>query len=155
METHMIETERLTLRVMTREEMTALIDSAPCEELRQAYSEMLQGALSSPDAWRWNAAWKITLKDGTRVGDFSFKGLNPDGSVEIGYGIDEEFQGNGYATEAVGAATRWAASEPGVTRVEAETEPDNGASQRVLVKCGFVPTGAMGEEGPRFVRRGR
>ncbi len=26
------------------------------------------------------------------------------------------------------------------------------ASQRVLAKCGFVPTGTVGEEGPRFVR---
>ena len=155
MKTPTIETERLTLRVTTREEMTAAIAAAPCDELKQAYAEMLQCAEQSPELWRWFAMWAIELKDGTHVGDFSFKGLNPDGSVEIGYGIDDEFQGNGYATEAVGAATRWAASEPGVTRVEAETEPDNRASQRVLVKCGFVPTGAMGEEGPRCVSRGR
>ena len=38
-------------------------------------------------------------------------------------------------------------------RVEAETEPDNAASQRVLAKCGFVPNGIVGEEGPRYVRR--
>lgn len=35
--------------------------------------------------------------------------------------------------------------------VEAETAPDNKASQRVLEKCGFVPDGTTGEEGPRFV----
>lgn len=35
--------------------------------------------------------------------------------------------------------------------VEAETAPDNKASQRILEKCGFVPDGTMGEEGPRFV----
>ena len=39
-----------------------------------------------------------------------------------------------------------------VTRVEAETEPDNRASQRVLEKCGFLPSGTFGEEGPRFFR---
>ena len=36
------------------------------------------------------------------MGDLSFKGFNDDGSVEIGYGIDEAHQGQGYATEAVG-----------------------------------------------------
>ena len=37
-----------------------------------------------------------------------------------------------------------------VKRVEAEIETDNIASQRVLEKVGFVPTGKNGEEGPRF-----
>ena len=34
-----------------------------------------------------------------------------------------------------------------------ETAPDNAASMRVLQKAGFVPTGAVGDEGPRFVWR--
>jgi len=55
--------------------------------------------------------------------------------------------------EAVKAAVDWALMQDGVLRVEAETEPDNTASQRVLAKCGFVPNGIMGEEGPRYVRR--
>ncbi len=36
----------------------------------------------------------------------------------------------------------------------AETEPGNIASQRVLEKAGFIPTGTNGEEGPRFVWNG-
>ena len=44
----------------------------------------------------------------------------------------------------------WALKQPDVIRVEAETEPDNLASQRVLEKCGFLPSGTVGEEGPRF-----
>ena len=50
------------------------------------------------------------------------------------------------------AAVRWALAQLAVTRVEAETEPDNRASQRVLEKCGFLPSGTIGEEGPRFYR---
>ena len=72
--------------------------------------------------------------------------------AEIGYGILEEYQSQGYATEAVGAAANWALKQSNVTRVEAETEPDNRASQRVLEKCGFLPSGTFGEEGPRFFR---
>ena len=45
----------------------------------------------------------------------------------------------------------WALTQPCVSRVEAETAPDNRASQRLLAACGFVPTGTEGEEGPRFV----
>ena len=54
--------------------------------------------------------------------------------------------------EAVEAATGWALAQPGVKRVYAETEPGNTASQRVLEKCGFVPSPYPGREGPGFFR---
>lgn len=150
----MLETKRLKIHIAAREEMERFIETQTDADLIQAYKEMLQGCIDRPDQWAWYAIWMIALKDGTHVGDLCFKGLNPDGSVEIGYGILDEYQGRGYASEAVAAAVNWALAQPGVTRVEAETVPDNRASQRVLEKCGFIPTGTMGEEGPRFEYRG-
>lgn len=147
-----IETNRLKLKVASQAEMTRYIAQQTDDILKTAYQEMLQGCLDHPDQWEWYAIWMIERKDGAHIGDLSFKGLNPDGSAEIGYGISEEYRNKGYATEAVDAAVRWALSRPDATRVEAETEPDNLASQRVLEKCGFVPMGVTGEEGPRFVR---
>ena len=150
----MLETKRLKIHIASREEMERFIAEQTVPALKQAYGEMLQGCLDRPDQWAWYAIWMIGLKDGTHVGELSFKGLDPGGSVEIGYGIMDEYQGKGYATEAVAAAVSWALAQPGVIRVEAETEPENRASQRVLEKCGFVPTGAVGEEGPRFIYKG-
>ena len=147
-----IETKRLSIHMASRDEMLRYIEEQTDDILKTAYQEMLQGCLDHPDQWEWYSIWMIELKDGTHVGDLSFKGFNADGSVEIGYGIKEEHQGQGYATEAVSAALMWALRQPGVTRVEAETEPDNRGSQRVLEKCGFVPSGILGEEGPRFIR---
>lgn len=46
--------------------------------------------------------------------------------------------------------TQWAFSNSEVVFVEAETEPENKASQRILEKCGFTPDGE-GKEGQRFV----
>ena len=145
-------TERLQIHIASREEMESFIGTQTDPELLKAYREMLQGAIEHPKEWAWYAIWMIERKDGTPVGDLSFKGLLPSGAVEIGYGILEVFWGNGYATEAVNAAVEWALAQPEVTCVEAETEPNNLASQRVLAKCGFCPTGTLGEEGPRFVR---
>ena len=147
----MIETQRLRLRITDQPEMACLIAAEPDEEMRRAYTEMLDGCLSHPDQWPWYAVWMIELPDGTRVGDLCFKGLPPTGAVEIGYGILDKFQCRGYATEAVAAAVAWAQRQPGVRCVEAETEPTNAASQRVLAKCGFVANGQIGAEGPRFV----
>ncbi|MBQ9414896.1 MAG: GNAT family N-acetyltransferase [Clostridia bacterium] len=146
----MITTTRLRIYPATRETMEAAIAKEADLDLRAAYQEMLDGCLLHPDRWGWYAMWAIELPDGTPIGDLCFKGLGPDGAAEIGYGILEDYQGHGYATEAVAGAVAWAFSHQEVTRLEAETDPLNAASQRVLAKCGFQATGVIGEEGPRF-----
>ena len=147
-----IETTRLIIHTASQEEMLKIIGSQKDDILKTAYQQMLQGCLDHPKQWVWYAVWIIKCKDGSLVGDLCFKGVNDDGSVEIGYGIKETHQGQGYATEAVNAAVAWALQQPGITCVEAETEPGNNASQRVLERCGFIPLGIDGDEGPRFVR---
>ena len=151
-QTMQIETARLKIRMASQQEMLHLIGQQTEEDLKAAYQEMLQGCLDHPDQKEWYAVWMIEKQDGTFVGDYSFKGLQADGSAEIGYGILDAYQGCGYATEAVDAAVKWAFRQPGVRRVEAETDPGNRASQRVLEKCGFVPAGILGKEGPRYRR---
>ena len=49
-------------------------------------------------------------------------------------------------------ALKWAFRHPGIKAVEAEADPDNVASKRVLMKCGFRSNGEIGEEGPRYIR---
>jgi len=148
----MIETERLKIYPATQKQMEAYIAAEADAELKKAYTEMLEGCIQHPDQWQWYAMWMIELRDGTHIGDLCFKGLGANGTVEIGYGVLEEYQGRGYATKAVGAAVHWALQQPFVFRVEAETDPANRASQRVLEKCGFLPSGTFGEEGPRFFK---
>ena len=150
----MIQTERLNIRIASDDEMQRLISEEKDEELKKAYTEMFDCCAANPEQRQWYAAWFIELASGERVGDLCFKGLSPDGCVEIGYGLLPEYWGKGYATEAVKAMTEWASKQPGVKRIEAETDPENTASQRVLEKTGYVPTGDIGEEGPRFVWRG-
>ncbi len=146
----MITTERLRIYPASREQMEALIASEQIEELRKAYSEMLEGCIRYPAQWNWYAVWMIEQKDGIRIGDLCFKGLGENGAAEIGYGILEEYRGQGYATEAVQAACRWAFQHTEVKSLEAEIDAGNTASRRVLEKCGFRANGAFGEEGPRF-----
>ncbi len=150
-----VESSRLFFYPISDDEMKKLILGERNPELRQAYSEMLQGCVDEPEKRIWRAVWQMELKDqpGVVVGDFSFKGLGQDGTVEIGYGLREGYCGFGYMTETLKRITEWALSQEGVTRVEAETERDNLASQKVLFNAGFAPTGELGEEGPRFAYR--
>ena len=149
----MIETNRLRIYAASREQMEAVVAAETDDEMKLAYSEMLNGCLAHPNQWEWYAIWMIEKKDGTHIGDLCFKGVDESGSTEIGYGVGEEHQGNGYATEAVTAAASWALQQDRVNCVTAEVDKDNIASQRVLRKSGFIPTGEIGEEGPLFARR--
>lgn len=147
-----IKAKRMTLRPMPDSEIEALMERIDDDELRAAYGEMLDGCKREPENRIWYAPWKMTLKDSQEfIGDLCFKGPVKNHSVEIGYGIQPEYEEHGYTTEALQALTKWAFGQKDVVFVEAETAPDNKASQRVLEKCGFVPDGRTGEEGPRFM----
>jgi RimJ/RimL family protein N-acetyltransferase len=74
--------------------------------------------------------------DGKAIGGIGFKGQPVDGSVEVGYGLAPSARGHGYATEALNALLNVAA-EHGVSRVVADTEKTNIASQRTLQHAGF------------------
>lgn len=149
----MIETNRLKIYAASQEQMKAFISEQAIDVLKEAYTEMLNGCLLHPEQWNWYAIWMIELKDGTHIGELCFKGLSDEGVTEIGYGIAEKYQCCGYATEAVSAVAGWALKQPDVMCVKAETQEDNIASQRVLEKSGFEPTGETGEEGPLYVRK--
>ncbi len=68
-------------------------------------------------------------------------GLSDLGDLEIGYGLNPECWGQGYATEALRALLPHWRATTGVRRVTAETCVSNVASARVLEKCGFVRVG--------------
>ena len=150
-----LKTKRLMILPMTDEELENLIRVTDSPELKQAYQEMLDGCRQNPNQRIWYTAWKICLKEnkkevGKQIGDIGFKGPAEHYSVEIGYGIDTEYEGNGYATEAAKAMIDWAMYQENVYFVEAEVASDNMASRRVLEKLSFQPDG-VGEEGDRFV----
>ena len=148
----MIETKRLKLYAPSKEQMEAFIAAQSVDILKGAYTEMLDGCLAHPDQWEWYSIWMIELKDGTHIGELCFKGIDEFGSTEIGYGVAEDHQDCGYATEAVTAAVSWALGQNKINCVTAEAGKDNIASQRVLEKSEFVPTGRSGEEGPIYRR---
>ncbi len=147
----MMENERIRIYPASQEQMEKFIASETDEELKKAYREMLEGCLAHPGEWDWYAMWMIEKADGTHIGDLCFKGIEAGRNTEIGYGILEEYRGQGFATEAVKLALKLAFRHPGIKAVEAEADTSNVASQRVLMKCGFRPNGEIGEEGPRYI----
>lgn len=79
----------------------------------------------------------IALRDASTV--IGHVGCSPiRGEVEVGYAIGDAYQGQGYATEAVDAASRWVCESFGIATVMAYVAADNLASYRVLERVGFT-----------------
>jgi ribosomal-protein-alanine N-acetyltransferase len=80
---------------------------------------------------------------GKLVGRISLGGISR-GALQnayLGYGIDVNHSGRGYATQAVQLAVRIAFDDLGLHRVQAAVVPENLASARVLEKAGFREEG--------------
>jgi len=143
-----IETDRLNLRALTRDEAAAIVakdrtgmswaDDYPTPgDTTVATSALAGGHSFATDAMPWGLFTIIEKSSGLSVGGIGFKNSpDVDGAVEIGYGVCQLSQGRGLATEAVAAMCDFARRD--VRCVLAETDRKNVASQRVLEKAGFV-----------------
>lgn len=60
-----------------------------------------------------------------------------EGSAELGYWVAQEYQKNGYATEACRALIKRAFDELSINQIFATYKKENHASKRVLEKLGF------------------
>jgi [ribosomal protein S5]-alanine N-acetyltransferase len=91
----------------------------------------------SPDN-QWVSYFTLTQDNPTLIGTCGFKGIpTAEGVVEIGYEIRDDYQGQGYASEAA-FALRDLAFQQGVSAVIAHTIAENNESTSVLKKAGFT-----------------
>jgi RimJ/RimL family protein N-acetyltransferase len=106
------------------------------EDVRAAIEEMVGRAPGEPGGWV-----QLTVEDrrtGRMIGDV---GVSPaehhPGVIKIGYTIAPEFQGSGYATEAVRALIDYAFDVLEVDIVRAYASAENSPSIRVAEKAGL------------------
>jgi ribosomal-protein-alanine N-acetyltransferase len=111
------------------------------DNVRRAIGMKLVKMAAAPEALHdWYTYWLIVAADAPfGAGLAGFKGF-PDehGEAEIGYGIDPEYRGKGYMTEAAGALIAWAFREPECLAIVARgVLRSNLASQKVLLHIGM------------------
>jgi RimJ/RimL family protein N-acetyltransferase len=86
--------------------------------------------------------WGVREKDlKDLIGFCGFRFVEPDGDVEILYGIKPRRWGRGYATEAARSLLAWAFRETDLPRIFGGADAPNRASLRVLEKLGMRPHG--------------
>jgi RimJ/RimL family protein N-acetyltransferase len=89
--------------------------------------------------------WAIRSTDGSLIGGCGFQGLQVGEShrAEIGYWLAKPHWGQGIMTVVVRRACAHAFEEFGLVKVTAHVFAGNGASARVLEKCGFQQEGYL------------
>ncbi|HEY2582056.1 MAG TPA: GNAT family N-acetyltransferase [Mucilaginibacter sp.] len=155
-----IESERLRLIPLTRELLLLSTTDRPAMEramglnvssmvIDELYIKEFADGIASfclpkllefPDRYQWYSPWEIIRKDtSTAIGCIGFAGYpNESGEAEMGYLLDKQEQGKGYASEAFQTAIKWAFTNPEVKDIIVHTFEDNLPSRKLLTRCGFT-----------------
>ena len=134
-----LQTERLTLKPLTKDQVLAGLAHLDSSERAQISEKWLQLLAASRPIDPWVHGFEVHHSQSrVLVGKCGFKGPpDEEGVVEIAYGMHKEHEGKGYATEAARALVNYGFASGKVRRVVAHTLPEVNASGRVLAKCGF------------------
>ena len=140
-----LQTENLILALQSTEDILAWVDSLDAATRAEISPDWLARIHISTAPNPWTHGFTIMQRaSGATIGSCAYKGPpDADGTVEIAYGVDPEYQGRGVATEAARALVDYALSSSQVRVVRADTLPDGKASMRVLGKLGFTCIGEV------------
>ncbi len=124
----------------------------------QGFTRFIMGrALSDEEVWfrllrdigHWTAMghgnWSIRLKDtGDYLGSVGVLNYRREMSPafdapELGWGLDPDYQGRGYAAEALSAALGWADRTLGAAHTVCMISPDNLPSLKLADRVGYQP----------------
>ncbi len=118
----------------------AWVDDFPSEGDVGAASRFLRDSAAHGEQRPFGYYRISRLPDGRAIGGLGFKGQPDRGRVEIGYGLAPSARGEGYGAEAV-ITLLGVAADHGLSSVIADTDLNNIASQRTLIRAGFSHVG--------------
>lgn len=150
MDTMMMKTDRLLLRPFSVSDAEQASYNSRCNSVSEAMSDMvMQDATQATDWINWinrianvEEPWEILAIElmGT-CKCIGFVGVIPQqkiqGEVEILFAIADEYQNNGYATEAAKAIIQWFFNTRDQSYLCAIVKISNIPSQKVIEKLGF------------------
>ncbi|MDZ5473541.1 GNAT family N-acetyltransferase [Bacillus sp. 31A1R] len=144
-----LETERLSLRCFREEDCNRLYQILSDPETMKFYPEPF--SMEKTAAWikknqnRYEVdgfgLWSVCLKETNElIGDCGLVAQIVDNKreVEIGYHIDRNYWGKGYATEAAQACRNYGFENLNVDKLISIIDPENIQSIRVAEKIGFT-----------------
>lgn len=144
-------TDRLILRRLTLDDLETIYQLRSNPELMKyiprplikdfeeakAHFETIEEKIEANVGINWGIALKETPQK--VFGIIGHYRISPENHrSEIGYMLLSEFSGKGFASEAIDAVLNYGFQELNFHSIEAVIDPNNVASEKVLIKCGFV-----------------
>ena len=160
LELHHISADRLIDLFEKRDDTFALVGETFTNPLRNLID--FQGPLAwrvpqvkaDPATNKWFVRWIVLKENREVIGSTSFHGT-PDaqGMMEIGLGIETQYQNQGYAKEALLGMWRWVLTFPEVKTLRYTVSPQNLPSIAVIKYFGFDFKGQQidEEDGPEDI----
>ncbi len=150
-------TERLSLRWLTLDDAEAQFalfsdpevmrywSSAPWTDIAQAKAAIAQVLAEYRD--NTSLRFAITLRStGDMIGNIRlYDFVDQNRRCDIGYALTQPHWGKGYLAEAMAAVLDYAFAELDLIRIEADIDPRNDASARLLERMAFQREGMMRE----------
>lgn len=109
------------------------------DQFYERFSERHETLLAEQEAGI-GAYHVLVAEDGSVLGRFNLIFVE-DRTANLGYRVAQHAAGRGLATATVCELCRLAADHYGLRRLRAATSHENAASQKVLIKAGFVAVG--------------
>ena len=108
----------------------------------EATASSLRRFIRYPSLYAGLGVWYATRRDtGAFVGLFVLVYCDRSLDIEVGYRLDPQAWGQGFATEGARAIVQYGFDDLGLHRIIGVTHRDNLASQRVLLKAGLDDCG--------------
>ncbi len=133
-----VKSQRLVIAPMSERELAGAVESERDQTLKTKLSEMRRDVADHPDQALWYTGWRISLKQsGQAVGVIAFQGMQQDRTVSLGFDIDPQYRGNGYAAEAIDQMVKWAFQRENVYFIHVLIDADNAACNHLLQQQKF------------------
>jgi ribosomal-protein-alanine N-acetyltransferase len=147
----------LKLRAVTNKDAAEIYGMQSNEEVMKYIDRPLPASVTEVDEWikkvdllqqkNESILWAITLQDSdTLIGTIGYWRMLPEHyRAEIGYMLNPAYQGKGIMSEALNIVTQYGFNNIGLHSIEANANPANQASIKLLEKTGFVREGYFKE----------
>lgn len=143
----LFQSKRLLFRRFTLNDTELLIDLNSDAEVTKYVHEPPTTTENAPDVLRniilpqygrGLGRWAVFLKYSEDfIGWCGLKYIVETNVIDLGYRFKKQYWGQGYATEAALTCINYAFAHLGVDKIIAKAHQDNGASIRVMQKCGM------------------
>ena len=135
--------EKVNIRPLQRNDLEWFTDWNNDPEYKGPYEPLENNTLEEIQKWfdseKKTESWVITDKQGNPMGQII---TGPQGDYYwLGYILHPDHRGHDYTTEAVKLLVVHLFSTKNIVRIQAECNPENRASIRVLEKAGFTYEG--------------